>query len=368
MERFVVAAVMVAGAAAGVAQTGMVPAETMINPAAIAYSAAMGKVYAVDKAHNAVVVTDDATGKTSAVKVGGGPLSIAVNARTGKAYVTNAEDGTVSVIDGATDAVVATLKVGAHPYAIAVNPMANAKGEVYVSRTYSEEMMVIDGATDAVTGVKVGSPDVLAVHEKTGAVYLVGYESETVEVMAGRSRAVKKRMAGMHLWGLAVNQATGVAYATRTEDREVIALRPDGTKAAIGVGSLPCALAVNAQTNRVYAVNYADDSVTVIDGATEKAIATGGEAAGGDCGGCSKESRVCGEYAGWVGDGDRWREQYGGDDDGCGEESVCGGGEPHEWEGACGGSGWGGDYGVGVAVSVSCRTGPLRAGRPLRGV
>ena len=273
--RFMVAGVAAVGAAVCVAQTAGSPGVTQINAAAIAYSAAAGKVYAVDKAHSTVVITDDAAGKTVATKVGAGPVSIAVNARTGTAYVANADDGTVSVIDGRTDAVVATLKVGAHPYAIAMN---SAKGEVYVSRTYSDEMMVIrespDGATDSVTGVKFGSPDVLAVNETSGKVYMVGYESETVGVMDGESKKFSKLAAGVHLWGLVVNRSTGVVYATRTQDREVLALLPDGTRVEIATGSIPCAIAVNAKTNRAYAVNYADDSVTVIDGGTEKAIAT----------------------------------------------------------------------------------------------
>jgi len=266
---------MAIGASACVAQTAAGPGVTQINPAAIAYSATTGKVYAVDQAHGAVVITDDATGRSVGVKVGAGPVSIAVNGRTGRAYVTNADDGTVSVIDGETDAVVATLKVGPHPYSIVVN---SGTGEADVSRTYSDEMMVIhespDGTTSSVTGVKVGSPDLLAVNETSGQVYLVGYESETVGVMDGRSHAFAKRTAGMHLWGVAVNQTTGVVYAGRTQDHEVLALRPDGTRGSIAAGNIPCAVAVNAKTNRVYAVNYAEDSVTVIDGATEKAIAT----------------------------------------------------------------------------------------------
>jgi YVTN family beta-propeller protein len=42
----------------------------------------------------------------------------------------------------------------------------------------------------------------------------------------------------------------------------------------VHTGDIPCALAVDSSTGRVYAANYASNSVTVIDGASNSVVAT----------------------------------------------------------------------------------------------
>jgi YVTN family beta-propeller protein len=92
----------------------------LINPAAAAYNPATGKTYIVDPDGGAVTISDDAAHISVHVKVGAGPVSIAADSANGRAYVANADDGTVSVIDGKTDAVIASLTIGSHPYSIPV--------------------------------------------------------------------------------------------------------------------------------------------------------------------------------------------------------------------------------------------------------
>ena len=114
---FAVAALARVGQA-GLAQSGVKPNEPvsgLINPQAVAFNPATGKAYTIDTDAGEVVIGNDAPNSTSRVKVGAGPVSIAVDTSNGRAYVANAGDGTVSVIDGNTDAVLATLPVGAHP-------------------------------------------------------------------------------------------------------------------------------------------------------------------------------------------------------------------------------------------------------------
>jgi YVTN family beta-propeller protein len=42
----------------------------------------------------------------------------------------------------------------------------------------------------------------------------------------------------------------------------------------LGVGARPLGVAVNPETNRIYVANSGDDTVSVIDGATDTVIAT----------------------------------------------------------------------------------------------
>jgi YVTN family beta-propeller protein len=70
-------------------------------------------VSVIDIATNAVIAT---------IPVGAGPIGIAITPDGTRAYVTNEDSNTVSVIDTATNTVVATITVGVHPVAVAITP------------------------------------------------------------------------------------------------------------------------------------------------------------------------------------------------------------------------------------------------------
>ena len=53
-----------------------------------------------------------------------------------------------------------------------------------------------------------------------------------------------------------------------------IVYEASGSVTNIATGAIPCAVAVNSATNRVYVVNHGDDSVTVVDAAMREVIAT----------------------------------------------------------------------------------------------
>ena len=60
-------------------------------------------------------------------------------------------------------------------------------------------------------------------------------------------------------------------------DRDVVTVIDAGTRTVLdtlAVGSEPCALVFNAAMNRVYCANYDDDNVTVVDGEGDSVIAT----------------------------------------------------------------------------------------------
>jgi YVTN family beta-propeller protein len=248
------------------------PSSGLINPRAIAFNPATGKVYAVDTSHGAVQIYNDVLQQTDRVKVGAEPVSIAVNETNGTVYVANARDGTVTVLDGSSNAVVATVPVGSHPYSIAVNATT---GKVYVTHTFGDELSILDGASNTVTPLKTGSHDLIAINARTDTIYLLGYEGGTVSVVDGGHQTVRIREAGKHAWGLTLNEVTGTLYATRIETAEVAALGDESPVAAtLAAGAIPCAIAVNSKAGILYVANYGDNTVTVIDANTGKARAT----------------------------------------------------------------------------------------------
>jgi YVTN family beta-propeller protein len=80
-------------------------------------------------------------------------------------------DASVTVIDAADHRVTATVKVGDHPQAIAVDETANL---VYVANTHANTVTVIDGSSHAVvTTLKAGiAPFAIAVDPKLKMLYV----------------------------------------------------------------------------------------------------------------------------------------------------------------------------------------------------
>jgi uncharacterized protein len=75
--------------------------------------------------------------------------------------------------------------------------------------------------------------------------------------------------------GIALNPKTNKLYAVNTSQRSVTVLDSGGRHAsAVRVGTDPEAIAINPATNRVYVANSGSGNVSVIDGATDKVVAT----------------------------------------------------------------------------------------------
>jgi YVTN family beta-propeller protein len=249
------------------------PSTGLLNSTrAVAINSRTGKVYAVDSARNAVEIFDPVTRATARVAVGEAPVAIAVNEPTNAIYVANSGGDTVSAIDGKTDVLTKEIKVGPRPYVVAANPATN---RIYVSNTFSRVITVIDARTNLTTTVEAGSADAIAVDQNLDRVYLLGYEDTHLTVLDQSARVVGKVAAGIHLWGIAVNGSTHTLYATRSGTGELLIFDEDSAQATtLPVGAMPCAVAVNEATNRVYVANHSEDTVTVIDAAKGVRVAT----------------------------------------------------------------------------------------------
>jgi uncharacterized protein len=75
--------------------------------------------------------------------------------------------------------------------------------------------------------------------------------------------------------GIVLNQKTNKVYAVNTRNNTVTVLNHAGhSSTVIKVGSAPEAIAVNPVTNRIYVANSGSANVSVIDGAIDKLVAT----------------------------------------------------------------------------------------------
>jgi YVTN family beta-propeller protein len=246
--------------------TTVAPMGTLIADHGIVFNAAAHKIYAVDQAHGAVVVIDCATGASKRVATGAHPDAIAVNTVTNRVYVVNSGAGNVSVLDGKTDEILATVKTDRRPYYIAVNETTN---KAYVSNTFSKVMTVIDGAANTSTDWPIGSGDAETVDEKKNQVYLLGYEDPNLRIIDGTTGEITREPVGsIHAWAPVIDAGLRKLYVTRVGTADVLVVDLESRKhSVIAVGNYPCAIAVNPKTHMAYVTNYADDTVSVIDGA-----------------------------------------------------------------------------------------------------
>ena len=244
----------------------------LITSAAIACNPSTHKIYAVNEGAASVTVIDAATGITHVVKVGREPIAIAINHVTNRIYVANDGSASVSVIDGASDTIVATVPSAPLPYTLAVDEASN---KIYVTHTYSGTVTEIDGASNTASSLKAGSADWLAVDPATSTVFLSTYEDANIRIVSEVTGAVTKAAVGPHIWGIVFDPHSSTLFLAHTATAEIVAL-DENTHAisTIPVGKIPCALAINAVTHRLYVVNYGDETLSVIDLATRSKIAT----------------------------------------------------------------------------------------------
>jgi YVTN family beta-propeller protein len=274
-EKIFVAAILLSVAAPAWAKPQAAePSTSLLNATrAIALNTTTEKVYAVIHGQDAVAVFDREKASTASVKVGKDPVALAINEKTNRIYVANNGGSSVSVIDGTNDAVVATVNVGPLPYVLAVNPVTN---KIFVSNTFSDAITLIDGSNNATSTIKAGSADSIVIDTKRDRAYLIGWEGTSLTVLDSKPAIIGKvSMGGMHLWGMAVDEAAGKLYVTRAGKAELaIVDEASGSVTNIATGATPCAVAMNPSTHSIYVVNHEDNSVTVIDGTKNKILAT----------------------------------------------------------------------------------------------
>jgi len=242
----------------------------LITSVAIAVNPVTHKVYAVDEGADSVIVTDESIGSVHRVEVGKAPIAIAVLPDINKVYVVNTDSDSISVIDGTQDAVITTIKGGSHPYTIAADKTTN---KIYVTYTYDHILTVIDGARNTASSLETGSADAIEIDERTNTLFLSTYEDPFIRIVDAASGAMRKVRVGGHIWGLAFDTASSKLYLAHTMSADVMSLdEKTRATAVIPVGQIPCALAFNPGTDRLYAVNYGDRTLSVIDTVKAKVI------------------------------------------------------------------------------------------------
>ncbi|CAG9932113.1 YncE family protein [Candidatus Nitrotoga arctica] len=211
-------------------------------------------------------------------------IAVAVNLATNKIYV--ADFRVVAVIDG-TNNTFEIVPTGVSPHVVAVNPVTN---RIYVTNN-NNTVTILDGATNSILStVAVGSDNstfmhAIVVNPVTNKIYVTNGGDDTVTIINGATippRTVSTVATGKHPFAVAVNTVTNRIYVTNNDNSVTII---DGATNSIistlAVGSdnssFKQALVVNPVTNKIYVINGGNDTITIIDGATNttSTLATG---------------------------------------------------------------------------------------------
>jgi YVTN family beta-propeller protein len=253
------------------AQTDAEPRGRTIHPHAVAVNPATHRFYAVDQEGDRVLSIGP-DGQTTSIAVGRQPNAVSVDPATNRIYVVNAGGGNVSVIDGSADRVIATIPTDTRPYAIGIDAPLH---RVYVTNTFSDKVTVIDGATNSAKQLPLGSKDFVETDTRRHRAFFISYEDPKLLILDADESARHEDLGLSHPWGLAVDEQRGIVYVTEIGKDTLVAYHEDsGKMETAATGSMPDAVAVDEVANRIYVANYVGDSVTVLDGATLKPVAT----------------------------------------------------------------------------------------------
>ncbi len=167
------------------------------------------------------------------IPVGASPIALCFNPQDNRVYCACFDDSSVASIDGATNTVLAMIRVDAQPRALCYNPTNN---KVFCANENGRSVSIIDGAANTVVATTALPcfPWDCCYNPTTDKVYVVDAFSSVCVL-------------------------DGSTFALDT---------------VINPGNGPYGLCCNPVANRIYTANRTDNSVTVIDGASNTVMAT----------------------------------------------------------------------------------------------
>lgn len=222
-----------------------------LNPFKVAVDASTARIFAVNYTSNTVSILDARSGALlDTVMAGRHPYAIAVAETAGRVFIANQEPRGVSMLDARTGKVLRTLGLG---FAAAVAVDAQAGRIIVAHSAPSRAVSVLDAVSGGVVAtVEVGgSPATVAVDARTHHAFLTGTGTNT------------------SIWLQHLGQGR-LPWVGNDEDHYLTVL---DTRTGRILHKIPAAptggggVAVDDQVGHAFAVDYANDSVLMLDAA-----------------------------------------------------------------------------------------------------
>jgi YVTN family beta-propeller protein len=253
------------------------------EPTGIAANPVTNKIYVAIDGTGELAVID---GKTQQVKsrltIGRFAIAVAVNPFNNRVYASACGDGpcNIWVIDGKTDTIITNIPVNSGQFlgiqGLAVNPVTN---RIYATDADNEQYIVIDGSNNSIiTMVPVFTqPARVAVNPKTNRIYIGGDGFPGfILVYDGATNAELARIdEGFNsVVGVATNFRLNRAYGTVQSGTLAVLDGNNQQIDSVPTGAFPAGVDVNLLNNKVYVGNANGQSVTIIDGNSDRVIQT----------------------------------------------------------------------------------------------
>jgi YVTN family beta-propeller protein len=247
-------------------------------PSGVAANPVTNKIYVGDGQNLAVI-----DGKTQQVtaRIATGADFVAVNILSNRIYTSTCTQSecSVVVIDGQTDKVITDIPVFGENFigiqGLAVNSVT---GRIYVSAADNQQLIVIDGETNTVIDqVFVASqPGGISVNPKTNRIYVAGtgFPGLIMVFDGATDGLVASLIEDFGINNTAVNFVLNRAYATDSDKVIVVNGATNQEVARVPSGPFATFIDVNQLNSKVYVVNAANGSVSIIDGKTNQVVQT----------------------------------------------------------------------------------------------
>jgi YVTN family beta-propeller protein len=236
------------------------------------------KVYASHYSNNTVSIIDGISDtKTDEIDVGKKPIRIDIDKETYQVFVVNQGSDSVSVIDGIQDTIIKTLKIPSdQPYDAEFISELNSAYVTNVGDSSGTVNIIRYDDDNYLNYIHVGNKPVdIDVNPETKKTYVVNYDDNTLSIINSTNRGEKQIAIGDKPRSVAVNPTTNKIYVAHQTSSPSLSVIDENNnyqilQENIPVGKDPLDIAINPITNKVYVANYGDNTISVIDGDTNR--------------------------------------------------------------------------------------------------
>jgi YVTN family beta-propeller protein len=233
------------------------------HPYSVAANGATGKVYVSHTFSNKVTIIDGSTDTASNIEAGSFDL-IAVNSKTNTIYMLGYEGGNLVSMDG-TGLNVVRKTLGMHAWGMELN---EATGKLYVARSGSAEVDIVTPGVLSQASVKTGAiPCAVAINPTTNMIYVANYGGNSVTVISGTtSTPLTTISVGVRPEAITVDPISNMVYVANTHSDTVTVIDGKQNKAlnTLAAGRFPYALVVNPLSNKLHIMNLSDKAFTTV--------------------------------------------------------------------------------------------------------
>jgi len=232
--------------------------------------------YVPNGGSNNVSVVDDATQSVVAtIPVGANPWAVAASPDGSRVYVPNRSSGSVSVIDTASGTVIATIPTAAETFGAVVTPDSS---EVYVVVNSTNSVVVIDTATNTISATIPGfvTPYYADVTPDGTRVLVASRGSNSIDIIDTATKTiVGSYPVANNPWQVQVTPDGSKAYVTSVNGLQAASIDlTSGTVTTIPGTGANSDMAFRADSSVAYLSRWSGGGVQVVDVATDTLVTT----------------------------------------------------------------------------------------------